>query len=164
MAASRRISRAGPFRMNNLKHLCTPRETVFDITKRDTVLNLSHLVDGKIDPAAFLDESYVTDGMHTLLARGVPPLQGKSEPGVFKLTQAMGGGKTHNLITLGMLAKHPELRASSARGAADGQVISPMFASSRFRAARPTSPHGLVGRNRTTTRKSSSLQETITRR
>ena len=50
--------------------------------------------------------------MHTLLIEAFRRLQGKSDQAVFKLTQAMGGGKTHNLITLGMLAKHPELRRS----------------------------------------------------
>ena len=49
--------------------------------------------------------------MHTLLVEAFRRMQGKSEQALFKLTQAMGGGKTHNLITLGMLAKHPEFRA-----------------------------------------------------
>src|SRR3989338_8156441 len=98
--------------MNPLKKLCVPRETVFDISKRDTVLNLTHLVDGKIEGKAFFDENHVTDGMRTLLLEAFRRLQGKSDQAVFKLTQAMGGGKTHNLIALGMLAKHPELRAS----------------------------------------------------
>ncbi len=30
---------------------------------------------------------------------------------MFKLTQAMGGGKTHNLLAFGLLARHPERRA-----------------------------------------------------
>jgi hypothetical protein len=29
--------------MKSLKQLCTPRKRVFDISKRDTVLNLTHL-------------------------------------------------------------------------------------------------------------------------
>ena len=37
-------------------------------------------------------------------------IEGKSAQGVFKLTQAMGGGKTHNLLARGLLARHPELR------------------------------------------------------
>ena len=96
--------------MKSLKHLCTPRPSIFDASKRDTVLNLTHLVEDKIDGAEFFDESYVTDGMHTLLVEAFRRMQGKSGQAVFKLTQAMGGGKTHNLITLGMLAKHPEFR------------------------------------------------------
>lgn len=102
--------------MNSLKQLCTPRSSIFDASKRDTVLNLTHLIDGKIDGAEFFEESYVTDGMHTLLVEAFRRMQGKSGQAVFKLTQAMGGGKTHNLITLGMLAKHPEFRAKVLAG------------------------------------------------
>ena len=101
--------------MKSLKQLCTPRETVFDLSKRDTVLNLAHLSDDKIDGKSFFEENYVTDGMRTLLQEAFRRLQKKSEQAVFKLTQAMGGGKTHNLITLGMLAKKPEYRAQVLR-------------------------------------------------
>ena len=37
-------------------------------------------------------------------------LSGKSDQAVFELTQAMGGGKTHMMIALGLLTRHPELR------------------------------------------------------
>jgi len=53
--------------MKPLKKLCTPRKSVFDVSKRDTVLNLNHLVDGKIREKDFFEENYVTDGMKTLL-------------------------------------------------------------------------------------------------
>jgi predicted AAA+ superfamily ATPase len=46
--------------------------------------------------------------MRMLLESGFKRLEGKSDQGVFRLTQAMGGGKTHNLIAFGLLAKHPE--------------------------------------------------------
>jgi hypothetical protein len=95
--------------MKTLKKLCTPRASVFDVSKRDTVLNLTHLVDSKIKEKDFFEENFVTDGMKTLLLEAFRRLQGKSEQGLFKLTQAMGGGKTHNLITLGMLAKHQRI-------------------------------------------------------
>ena len=96
--------------MKSLKELCIPRESVFDIARRDTVLNLSHLTADKIDAKDFFEENYVTEGMKTLLTESFRRMQMKSQQAVFKLTQAMGGGKTHNLITLGMLAKHPEFR------------------------------------------------------
>ena len=93
--------------MKSLEQLCVPRQSVFDPAKRDTVLSLTHLAADKIDGPGFLEENHVTDGMRTLLLEAFRRLQGKSEQAVFKLTQAMGGGKTHNLITLGLLAKHP---------------------------------------------------------
>ncbi|MDT8896656.1 DUF499 domain-containing protein [Thermanaerothrix sp. 4228-RoL] len=94
----------------SLKSLCQPRAIIFDPQKRDTVLDLGDLVAGKVDPYAFFEENYITEGMKTLLEYTFKRLEGKSEQGVFRLKQAMGGGKTHNLIALGLLAKHPELR------------------------------------------------------
>ncbi len=75
------------------------------------MLDLGDLVGGRIDPAGFFAENYITEGMKTLLGEGFRRLEGKSAQGVFKLTQAMGGGKTHNLLALGLLARHPEFRA-----------------------------------------------------
>lgn len=96
--------------MKPLLELCQPRASVFDAQKRDTVLDLNDLVDGKIDPAEFFAENYITEGMQSLLKNAFQRLEGKSEQGVFKLRQAMGGGKTHNLLALGLLAQHPQLR------------------------------------------------------
>lgn len=97
--------------MKRLKDNCTPRASAFDPTRRDTVLDLSDLVGKRIDPAAFFAENYVTEGMKTLLTEGFQRLEGQSAQGVFKLTQSMGGGKTHNLLALGLLAQNPEYRA-----------------------------------------------------
>ena len=54
--------------------------------------------------------------MKTLLRQGFLRLEGRSSQGLFKLTQAMGGGKTHNLLVLGLLAKHPRYRAKLLEG------------------------------------------------
>ncbi len=95
--------------MQSLKQLCEPRPSVFDSQRRDTVLDITDLINDKIDPASFFEENYITEGMKTLLEHGFRRLEGKSNQGVFKLKQAMGGGKTHNLLTLGLLlARHPE--------------------------------------------------------
>lgn len=102
--------------MKSLKELCVPRQSVFDPQKRDTVLDLTDLIDGKIDPVQFFAENYVTEGMKSLLQNGFKRLEGKTEQGVYKLKQAMGGGKTHNLLTLGLLARHPELRSQVLAG------------------------------------------------
>lgn len=130
--------------MKTLKALCTPRDSVFDSSKRDTVLNLSHLVDGKVDSKAFFEESYVTDGMKTLLTESFRRLQGQSEQAVFKLTQAMGGGKTHNLITLGLLAKHPEHRASVLSGLPDAKSLKGVRVVA-FSGRETDVPHGIWG-------------------
>jgi hypothetical protein len=97
--------------MKSLQQLCEPRDSVFDSQRRDTVLDLTDLINDRIKPDEFFDENYITEGMKTLLDQGFRRLEGKSSQGVFKLKQAMGGGKTHNLLALGLLAKHPEFRA-----------------------------------------------------
>lgn len=96
--------------MKSLKALCTPRKSTFDQSRRDVVLDITDLIDGKIRPDSFFTENYITVGMRDLLIGGFRRLAGKSDQGVFVLSQAMGGGKTHNMITLGLLAKHPEFR------------------------------------------------------
>jgi hypothetical protein len=96
--------------MQSLHDLCKPRSTVFDPQKRDTVLDLTDLIDDRIEAAEFFAENYITEGMKTLLEHSFRRLEGKSDQGVFKLKQAMGGGKTHNLLALGLLARHPEIR------------------------------------------------------
>jgi hypothetical protein len=96
--------------MKQLRKLCTPRDSVFDPQRRDTVLDLADLIDNRIKPEDFFTENYVTEGMKTLLEHAFRRLEGKSEQGVFKLKQAMGGGKTHSLLVLGLLARHTEFR------------------------------------------------------
>lgn len=96
--------------MKPLFDLCQPRASVFDPQKRDTVLDLSDLVENRIDATEFFTENYITEGMKTLLEHGMRRLEGKTAQGVFILKQAMGGGKTHNLLALGLLARHPEFR------------------------------------------------------
>src|SRR5207248_11767476 len=112
--------------MKPLKDLCIPRDSVFDTARRDTVLNLSHLTADKIDAKDFFEENYVTEGMKTLLTESFWRMQKKSEQAVFKLTQAVGGGKTHNLITLGMLAKHREYRRQVLKDLPDAKDLPPV--------------------------------------
>ena len=96
--------------MRTLADNCKPRDSIFDKARRDTVLDLTDLVQNRIDPAAFFRENHVTEGMRLLLTEGFRRLEGKTTQGVFKLTQAMGGGKTHLLNTIGLLARHPDYR------------------------------------------------------
>ncbi len=93
-----------------LAQVCEPRDSVFDPSVRDTVYNIDDLP--TIDPARFFAENYITQGMRQLLTEAFSRLEGKSQnaPGAFLLSQSMGGGKTHNLLALGLLAKHPDYR------------------------------------------------------
>ena len=96
--------------MKSLQTLCKPRKSTFNLSRRDVVLDVSDLVNDTIDPGKFFAENFVTAGMRDLLVEGTKRLAGKSDQGVFVLSQAMGGGKTHNMITLALLAKHPDHR------------------------------------------------------
>ena len=94
-----------------LKQACTPRQSVFNKDRRDVVLDLSDLLENKIDGEDFFDENFTTSGMKTLLEKTFSRLDGTSDQvSTFLLTQAMGGGKTHNMIALGLLAVNPGLR------------------------------------------------------
>ena len=94
-----------------LKIHCSPRGSVFIADRRATVLSLDTFLKGKVHGGEFFDENYFTNGMTTLVDRAFRQLSGTSVgSSVFLLSQAMGGGKTHSMIGLGLLARDPELR------------------------------------------------------
>lgn len=106
--------------MQTVSALCKPRASVFSDTTRDDVLNLSDLIEGKIDAAKFFDENFKTKGMEILFETAFKRFSGKSDTGVIKLTQAMGGGKTHNMLALALLAQNPDWRRKLVGGGYDG--------------------------------------------
>lgn len=96
-----------------LQTFCKPRESVFAADRRATVLSLDTFLKGQVHGADFFRENYFTAGMETLVDRSFRHLSGSGAgSSVFLLSQAMGGGKTHSMIALGLLAKDPELRKS----------------------------------------------------
>ena len=79
-----------------LESACTPRQSVFDRSRRDVVLDLSDLLESKIDAQKFFDENFFTSGMKTLLEKTFNRLEGMSDQAsTFLLTQAMGLTITH---------------------------------------------------------------------
>ena len=95
----------------SIQSLCRPRQSVFAVDRRATVLSLDSFLKGLIDGPGFFDENYFTTGMLTLVDRAFRHLGGeRAGSSVFLLSQAMGGGKTHSMIALGLLARDPELR------------------------------------------------------
>lgn len=94
-----------------LQTLCTPRASVFAADRRATVLSLDTFLKGQVHGSEFFDENYFTNGMVTLVDSAFRHLSGSGAgSSVFLLSQAMGGGKTHSMIGLGLLARDPELR------------------------------------------------------
>lgn len=96
--------------MNKLLQNCKVRESALNDNIQDDVLEILNLLKNEVDPERFFTESYFTDGINTLLKTAFGRFEGKEDKGIVKLTQNMGGGKTHSMITLGLLAKHPEYR------------------------------------------------------
>ena len=105
-----KTSKKGGYMVDTLFNLCKPRDSVFDETKRDDTLDLSNLNDNTIDADEFFKETYVTDGMKHLFDTAFKRFEGKGASGLVRLTQAMGGGKSHNMVALGLLARYPDFR------------------------------------------------------
>ncbi|MBM2814383.1 MAG: hypothetical protein HW421_1145 [Ignavibacteria bacterium] len=96
--------------MKTLRELCNPRKSVFDQSKSEDVLDLTDLLEKNINPETFFNENFITEGMDLLFKTAFERFHNKSARGLIKLTQSMGGGKTHNMIALGLLAAFPEYR------------------------------------------------------
>ena len=103
--------------MKTVKELCTPADSVFSISKADTIASIGDLK--TIDAQAFFRENHVTEGMRTLFSSIFDRLLGSGLQGVFRLKQAMGGGRTHSLIATGLLARNVPLRRKIMSESAD---------------------------------------------
>jgi hypothetical protein len=91
--------------------LCDISPDVFAMSRSEQVEHLSSIVDADISAArSFYARNHVTSGMSEFLRGALKRLAGQSPQAVFELRQAMGGGKTHNMIALGLLARFPELK------------------------------------------------------
>lgn len=97
-------------RISTVQELCEIDERTLDFAPSDQVEHLSDLLD-QAETAAedFFDKNFVTQGMRSLLATALKRLNGQSSQAVFELRQAMGGGKTHSMLALGLLARNPDL-------------------------------------------------------
>ncbi len=95
----------------SIHSLCKPRPSVFAADRRATVLSLDTFLKGQVNGTEFFEENFFTNGITTLVDRAFRHLGGTGAgSSVFLLSQAMGGGKTHSMIALGLLARDPELR------------------------------------------------------
>src|SRR5450755_1161987 len=95
-----------------VKDACELHPMALEYSMSEQVENLSDvIVATSANAREFFGKNYVTKGMETLLNQGLRRLGGKSDQSVFELKQAMGGGKTHSMIALGLLARDASLRA-----------------------------------------------------
>ncbi|HFZ2222869.1 AAA family ATPase [Pseudomonas aeruginosa] len=96
--------------IKTVKQACRFNPIIRDYRMSQGIENLSDLINDEGDGREFFSRNFVTHGMDQLFREGLLRLSGKSDQAVFELTQAMGGGKTHMMIALGLLARHPHLR------------------------------------------------------
>ncbi|MEQ1503049.1 MAG: anti-phage-associated DUF499 domain-containing protein [Myxococcota bacterium] len=97
--------------LQTVRDACELHGMALDYAMGDQVEHLSDLLDGAEKSSGdFFDKNFVTAGMRVLLRQGLERLAGRSDQAVFELKQAMGGGKTHSMLALGLLARNPELR------------------------------------------------------
>jgi hypothetical protein len=97
--------------IKTVRQACRFNPIVRDYRMAQGIENLADLINDASDGREFFSRNYVTHGMEQLFREGLLRLSGKSDQAVFELTQAMGGGKTHMMVALGLLAKHPHLRS-----------------------------------------------------
>lgn len=96
--------------IRTVKQACAFNQVIRDYRMAEGIENLADLIADNGDGRNFFARNYVTHGMEQLFKEGMLRLSGKSDQAVFELTQAMGGGKTHMMIALGLLARHQHLR------------------------------------------------------
>jgi len=99
----------------SVRDLCEPHESAFAYVVGDQVERLDQVIsDSAKDADDFFAKNHITAGLRVLLTEGIARLAGKSGQALFELRQAMGGGKTHSMIALGLLAKSAQLRKTYA--------------------------------------------------
>ncbi|MBV8524768.1 MAG: ATP-binding protein [Acetobacteraceae bacterium] len=97
--------------LQTVRQACTPHASVLRADPEPDIEDLAQVVRAaEADADRFFSRNHVTSGMKQLFELGIARLDGRSEQGVYTLTQAMGGGKTHLMVAFGLIAKSPELR------------------------------------------------------
>lgn len=95
-----------------VKQACQLHEGADNIRINDAIEHIGQETLNEDDGRKFLQQSYLTHGMLELVRESFRRLSGtKGGHPVFKLKQAMGGGKTHLIKTMAFLARHPALRS-----------------------------------------------------
>lgn len=94
----------------SLFNTCVPRlDALNDKSSNNETLNISTWE--KVDVEDFFERNYITEGMHRLAQNVFNRFNGNTNaPSLIKLTQSMGGGKTHNMTMLALLSRYPEYR------------------------------------------------------
>jgi len=95
--------------MKIIRSACQLQPNALEINVGDQIEHLDQVIHDT-NGQDFFKKTFITDGMKTLLSKAMARLAGKSNDTVFHLKQAMGGGKTHLMTGLALLAKDSSLR------------------------------------------------------
>lgn len=95
--------------IKTVKQACRFNPIIRDYRMSQEIENLAGLINDEGDGREFFSRNFITHGMEQLFHEELLRLSGKSDQAVFELAQAMSGGKTHMMIALGLLARHPHL-------------------------------------------------------
>ena len=95
--------------MKTISSACRLQPKALKINVGDQIERLDQIIHDT-NGQEYFKKTFITDGMKTLLSKGMARLAGKSSDTVFHLKQAMGGGKTHLMVGFGLLAKDSSLR------------------------------------------------------
>jgi glutamate synthase domain-containing protein 3 len=108
--------------IKTVKQACVFNPVINDYRMAEGIENLADLIGDKGDGREFFARNFITQGMEQLFREGMLRLSGKSDQAVFELTQAMGGGKTHMMVALGLLARHAHLRPEVLSSDLNGRI------------------------------------------
>lgn len=97
--------------IKTVRDACEVDSVVFNYKEAGGIETLVQTINAPDGGVGFFDRTYMTDGLKKLLREGLMRLSGQSDQALFELTQAMGGGKSHLMSALGILAKNPGLRS-----------------------------------------------------
>lgn len=98
--------------IRSVRDACVLHPDAKDIRVSDSIQQIDAETTSADQGREFLQQSFITNGMRELVKQTLRRLDGKTGTApVFKLKQAMGGGKTHLMKAMAFLAKHPALRS-----------------------------------------------------
>lgn len=119
--------------LRTVRDCCEPYAKTLAYSSQDQIEDLVESINSETDDgSAFFERTFITKGMADVFRMGLKRLSGQHDDGLFVLSQAMGGGKTHLLIAMALLARHADLRRRVLVEAGIGQIAD--FGSARIAA------------------------------
>ena len=103
-------------KIKTVRELCRPHDDLHNLSLQETVIDISSLArhprPTQLAPDYFFSRNVFTVASQKLVELSLGRLDGNASlDGVFLLSDGMGGGKTHSILTLGLLASDPAVRA-----------------------------------------------------